>query len=481
MTLGIAKKLSVFFFLFILIFFSTVADLFIRVREMSRISDRIVSVNTEVGALNRNLKDSLIDMEANLKKYRLLQKEAYFEYFETARMAYTKDLNRILQLTGTGVTTSAGGEPGSPWLKIREDYNDLSGYRTGETLIDPDGTWASDDRLTLWMAALNDAGRVNREAVDAALIRMNALSRQVLRNGIIGFGISILVGALGVIFISRSVLSPLRRLKKGLNQVSDDDYTHVLPVTSGDEFGQLATAFNRMNRQLQADEGLRSDFIATLSHEIRTPLSSIRESVNMIAEEVLGAVNEKQKKFLKIAGDETHRITYLLNHLLDTSVLAAGAEKAPPVPLNAEQLVRETVEALQATAAAKQIELRQHSAQGLPKAMGEAKEIRQVLINLIGNALKFSPENSRVDIRITAEKDRVKFSISDQGPGIPEEKQAMIFKKYYRDDTVRKHMDGVGLGLSIARQIVRAHGGTIDLQNNTDGGCTFFFTLPVEK
>ncbi|HCY86680.1 MAG TPA: sensor histidine kinase [Desulfobacteraceae bacterium] len=448
---------------------------------MSRTSDRIVSVNTEIGALSKNLKDSLIDMDANFKKFRLLKKETYFDYFETARTAYNKDLNRIIHLSRSGGSSANAEGEAAAWLKIRDDYKDLAGFKAGEPTAIPDGAWASDERLALWMDALKEAGRTNREAVEAALIRMNAQSRQVMRNGIIGFGISILVGALGVIFISRSVLSPLHRLKKGLNQVSNDNYAHVLPVTSGDEFGELAAAFNRMNRQLKADEGLRSDFIATLSHEIRTPLSSIRESVNMIGEEVLGPVNDRQKKFLKIAGDETLRITYLLNHLLDTSVLAAGAEKADPVPLDPEQLVKDTVQGLAAPAAAKQIEIHRHPARGLPRVMGEAKEIRQVLVNLIGNALKFSPENSRVDIRMSDEKDRVRFSISDRGPGIPEEKQALIFKKYYRDESVRKHLDGVGLGLSIARQIVRAHGGEINLKNNKDGGCTFFFTLPVEK
>ena len=473
MTLGIAKKLSAFFFLFILIFYGTVADLLIKVRDMSRTSDRIVSVNTEVGTLSGNLRDSLIDMDANLKKFRLLKKDVYFDYYETARLSYTTDLSRIIRLSGSSAA------PPSAWEQIQKDFRELTAFREKKDLAISDGSWEDRGRLEQWIKALDQAGRANRVEAEAALIRINNRSRQVIRNAVIGFGISILVGALGVMFITRSVLAPLRRLKQGLHHVSRDNYTHVLPVTSRDEFGELAAAFNEMSRQLKADDELRSDFIATLSHEIRTPLSSIRESINMIFEEVLGPVNEKQKKFLKIAGDETFRMTYLLNHLLDTSVLAAGADKPAPVPLEPAALVRDTVQGLQAPAAAKKIEIRQHPAKGLGRVLGDEKEIRQVLINLIGNALKFSPENSCVEICLARENGGVKFSISDQGPGIPAEKQSLIFKKYYRDESVRKHMDGVGLGLNIARQIVRAHGGKINLKNNPNRGCTFFFTLPV--
>lgn len=478
MTLGIAKKLSAFFFIFILIFYGTVADMFIKVRDMSRISDRIVGVNTEIGSLSRNLRDSLLDMDASLKKFRLLKKETYFNNFEAARLIYNRDLARVIRLSGKGSDV--------PWLKIRNGYQDMAGFLPEKNLAGPDSPWDDPARVSQWMDALAGAGRANQEAAEKALIRINDQSRRVIRNAVVGFGISILVGALGVVFISRSVLAPLGRLKAGMKQVSSENYTHVIPVTSRDEFGELAAAFNEMNRQLKADDGLRSDFIAALSHEIRTPLSSIRESVNMISEEVLGPLNDRQRKFLKIAGDETLRITCLLNHLLDTSVLAAGVETRgtealKPVALDPDRLVRNAVQGVEASAAARKIEIRYHPEKGLPRVLGEKKEIGQVLINLIGNALKFSPENSRVNIGLRPEKNRLKFSISDMGPGIPEEKQALIFKKYYRDEAVRKHMDGVGLGLSIVKRIVRAHGGTVSVTNNKNGGCTFFFTLPVEK
>ncbi len=478
MKLGIAKKLFIFFFFFILIFYGTVFDLFIKVQEMSRSSARIVSINNQIAALSENLQDNLLDMDANIKKFRLLKKDIYFEYFETARKAYTGDLNRIINRD-----TAHSGLSAAPWLDIHQAYTDQTDFRSKDVIKKMAGQWIEEPLMTQWMDAIAKARKHNDSQIEQALIRINDQSRQVMQNAVIGFGISIFMGIFGILFITKSMLSPLKKLKSGLKHVSDDNYTHEISIDAKDEFGELAATFNDMNRQLKADEEIRDDFIATLSHEIRTPLSSIRESVNMITEELLGPVNEKQKKFLNIAGDETTRITSLLNHLLDTSMLPTGEEKPAPVPLDPNLLAGKAVQRLSATAKSCDITMACRTLKDAPMIMGDQKEIMQVLMNLLGNAIKFSDEKGRVNIRLSKGPGNgfLTFNISDKGPGIPPEKQSLIFKKYYRAKEVRKHMDGVGLGLSIAKRIILAHGGNIIVKNNDDKGCTFSFTLPVKK
>ncbi|MEH0019628.1 MAG: HAMP domain-containing sensor histidine kinase [Desulfobacter sp.] len=475
MTLGIAKKLFIFFFFFILIFYGTVFDLFINVRDMSKTSARIVSINNQVAALSKNLRDSLIDMDANIKKFRLLKKDVYYDYFETARQAYHRDLNRILRLD------SAGRPPSQYWDRLYLTYTPHTRFREKQDIMALPGPWIAPALMTQWIEAISAARKDNDSQIENALIRINDQSRKIVQNSVIGFGISILAGIFGVLFISRSMLTPLNKLKSGLKHVSDDNYTHKIAISSKDEFGELAAAFNDMNRQLKADEEIRSDFIATLSHEIRTPLSSIRESVNMIAEEVLGPVNEKQKKFLTIAGNEIARITGLLNHLLDTSMLGPGTEKPLALPLDPNQLARDAAQSITAAAKSRDIDVRFRDLADAPMVAGDQKEIMQVFMNILDNALKFSPEDSQVEILLSKGPGNgfITFSISDTGPGIPEDKQDLIFKKYYRAGEVRKHMSGVGLGLSISRRIIHAHGGKIFVKNNTDRGCTFSFTLPV--
>ncbi|MGD9824213.1 ATP-binding protein [Desulfobacter sp.] len=476
MTPGISKKLFILLFFFILIFYGTVYGLFIKVREMSDASARIVGISNRIAVLSQDLKNSLLDMDANIKKLKLLKKAVYFDYFETARGNYQKILVKIIVLD-TGRVTPAGY-----WRDIDQTFE---GYiQSGVSMkqaMNKDYTWIDANVMNQWMAAIAAARKDNEDRIEQALIRINRLSRQVVKNCMIGFGISILVGIMGVLFISRSIIVPLNKLKSGLRRVSDDNYTYEMDIASKDEFGELAAAFNDMNRQLKADDEIRSDFIATLSHEIRSPLSSIRESVNMLTEEILGPVNDKQKKFLTISANEIARITSLLNHLLDASVLVSGTEKKQVAPFDPNQLVQSAILSITPGAKARGICTEFEPLGQAPMAKGDETEIMQVIINILDNALKFSPDNSRVDVRLTRGpgKHFLTCAVSDEGPGIPEDKKNLIFKKYYRAREVRKHMDGVGLGLNIARRIVQANGGEIFVENKQDKGCTFFFTLPV--
>lgn len=476
MTPGISKKLFIFLFFFIFIFYGTVYGLFMKVREMSDTSARIVSISNRIAVLSNDLKNNLLDMDANIKKLKLLEKDVYFDYFGTARRNYQKVLVEIIGLDARRET------PAGYWRNIDRAFGGyIKSDVSMEQIMSEDYTWIDADVMDQWMDTIAAVRKDNEDKIEQALILINRLSRQVIRNCIIGFGISILVGVMGVGFISRSIIVPLNKLKSGLKRVSDDNYTYEMDITSNDEFGELAAAFNDMNRQLKADDEIRSDFIATLSHEIRSPLSSIRESVNLLTEEVLGPVNEKQKKFLTISGNEIARITGLLNHLLDASFLVSGIKKRQVAPFDPNQLVQSAILSITPGAKTRGIRTEFKALGQAPMVRGDEKEIMQVIINILDNALKFSPDNSRVDIRLTRGpgKHFLTCGISDEGPGIPDDKKNLIFKKYYRAREVRKHMDGVGLGLNIARRIIQANGGKIFVENKPDKGCTFSFTLPV--
>lgn len=172
------------------------------------------------------------------------------------------------------------------------------------------------------------SGQTTKSARDkTGLARLNERSRISARNGLYGFCISILVGFVGIWFIAKSVFTPLKTLARALKRISMDKLHQPISLKGGEEFNELAASYNDMSRQLNEEENIRNEFIATLSHEIRTPLSSIGESVNMIVEEVFGPINDKQRKFLKIANVEIRRINKLLNYLLNVSVLESDVRK----------------------------------------------------------------------------------------------------------------------------------------------------------
>jgi signal transduction histidine kinase len=289
------------------------------------------------------------------------------------------------------------------------------------------------------------------------------------------------MGLFGIMFLTRTISQPLHELLKGIRFITAGAQGRSVRVYSEDEFGELARAFNEMSSRLNAEERMRSDFISMLSHEVRTPLTSIRESVNLIAEEVMGPINDRQKRFLEIASQEIERITQLLKHLMQVSRLEAGLLQIERRPIEIAEFIAGSLVRLMPAAEAKNIVMRSELSSQVESIFGDRDHLQQVLLNLLGNAIKFSPPGSEVVVRVSPDRDRdmIGFSVSDQGPGIPEQEQELVFHKYYRAPGVRDQVDGVGLGLSISKHIVEAHGGTVWVRSRVGEGSVFGFSLPA--
>jgi signal transduction histidine kinase len=473
---GIKQKLSLIFFLFFLIFSGTVAVLLHNVQSMVQTTEHIVATNNKIDKLTEILLKSLFDMESNHKKLIILEKDRYSEYFAEAKDDFETALTNVVSLS-----TMDGS--GKIWHDLEFSY-----YRHREGLwsegdIPEIGLkWISDQVVSIWQNNITLAKNKNQSEIEAALHDLNSKSLISTRNGLYGFCLSIGVGLFAIWYLSRSIFSPLKKLTTGLRRISQSKSHKPITLRGGDEFNELATAYNEMSHQLTEEENIRNEFIATLSHEIRTPLSSIRESVNMIVEEVFGPVNSNQSKFLKIASVEIQRINKLLNHLLNVSVLESGIRKKTASKVKPEKLVHHSTEMFSSFAEKKSIVLKVNPHPNSPYIYGVREELQQVFINIVGNAIKFSPEGETVFISWEMKSDSyILFHITDSGAGINEKELSLIFTRYYRAKEVRGHLDGVGLGLAISKKIVTSYGGKISVKNNKAGGCTFSFSLPSCK
>jgi signal transduction histidine kinase len=473
---GIKQKLSLIFFLFFLIFSGTVAVLLHNVQSMVQTTEHIVTTNNKIDKLAEVLLNSLFDMEANHKKLIILKKERYSEYFSQAKDDFEAALTDVVALSN-----SEGS--GKIWHDLEFSY-----YRHREGLWSTGDVpeiglqWISDKVVSIWQKNITLAKNKNQIEIEAALHELNSKSLVSSRNGLYGFCLSILVGLFGILYLSRSIFSPLKKLTTGLRRISQSKLHKPITLRGGQEFNELATAYNEMSQQLTEEENIRNEFIATLSHEIRTPLSSIRESVNMIIEEVFGPVNTNQSKFLKIASVEIQRINKLLNHLLNVSVLESGIRKKAASKVRPEKLVDHSTAMFASFAEKKSVNLKINPPEKAPFLYGVREELQQVFINIVGNAIKFSPEGKTVFISWEMKSDSfILFHVTDRGSGINEEELSLVFTRYYRAKEVRGHLDGVGLGLAISKKIVTSYGGKINVKNNKAGGCTFSFSLPSCK
>jgi signal transduction histidine kinase len=479
---GITSKLLIWFCALVLIFYGTIFVLYINLQRAVILSESIVNKNYAIATMSKKMIENLISMEENEKKYGLLHKNDYLTFFAAAQKAFEDNLVGILELEAGHALIPA------QWHEIYESYRQFPNAAETEAYVKNANKrrtlrgklWIPESVINQWIAKIRQAQSENTKEVEASTRELSRRSQMAARNGLFGLVVSSVIGLIGVAFLAYSMIRPLRELIKGIRSITKDRDSKPIKIRSKDEFGELAGAFNEMTERLRREERMRSDFISMLSHEIRTPLTSIRESVNMIVEEVMGPITERQHKFLNIASSEIGRICDLLNHLMQASRLEPGKLKVVATAVDCYTLVNGSVDTLKNLARTKGIRISVQCDVHLPNVLGDSQQLRQVILNLLGNAIKFSPQGSRVNVRAEADSDPrlICFTVQDHGPGIGDDELALLFNKYYRAQNVRAHMDGVGLGLSIAKNIIEAHKGSIWVDSHLGRGSTFGFTLP---
>jgi len=253
----------------------------------------------------------------------------------------------------------------------------------------------------------------------------------------------------------------------------------VVPIHNAEkEFRGSILVLEDVTLLLQHDE-IKKDLFSTISHQLKTPLTSIRMALHLLLEENIGSLNEKQADLLVSAREESDRLNGIIDDLLEIRRLEAGSTRLNLEAVPARELVAEAVAPFQRSAQAKGVRIETDVPAGLPRVRADRSRIPYVFANLLSNAVTYSPVGGVV--RLSAKKDsgRIRFSVRDEGAGIPQEFQARIFEKFFRVPGQAAET-GVGLGLSIAREIVTAHGGTISFQSST-AGTDFNFTLFPEE
>ncbi len=319
--------------------------------------------------------------------------------------------------------------------------------------------------------------------------------------------VSITVAVLSVtmvvsLIIVRSISKPLAHLTEGTRAIIEGKYFYRLDTSRKDEFALLAKDFNTMIRRLSELDELKRDFISHVSHELKSPLASMRETVQLMVDGIPGPLTEKQKRLLELNLQSGDRLTSMIRNLLDLTKIEAGTMEYELVWQDLVSLVHTTIAELEVRAEEKQVCIET----ALPDTPLEIKcdrdRIVQVIVNLLGNAVKFSPEGGVVQVRleaVSAVPDTmpqvwhslvtvppskgyfVLLSITDSGPGILETDKIKIFEKFHQVKKGKKIPgQGVGLGLAICRTIVSAHQGAVWVEDAPGGGSCFRLLLSSE-
>ena len=293
---------------------------------------------------------------------------------------------------------------------------------------------------------------------------------------IIGSGrIVAIIALLLSIWITKKITQPLKLLIIGTKKIASGENWEPINITTKDEWQELGKAFNDMSLQLQENEGVRQALVADVAHELRTPLTILQGELESIQE---GVIEPNEEVILKLT-DEVYRLKRLVNNLQQLTLAEAGK-----LPLNKQladikNLIHQVCGNLQWLADEKEITLQYDK---IPEEYWleiDSDRITQVIVNLVGNALRHTTNSGLVEISGEEKDQSFVLTVSDNGPGIPKEALPFIFNRFYKQDPSRSRSEGgTGLGLSIAKGFVEAHGGSIAVESEINKGTTFTVILP---
>ncbi len=480
--LTIFSRLAIGYFVIFLLAITISAYNIVQFHQIKKETDSILLIANRFIDLEENLTKVFQTMVQHEQLYISTGDEGLYEKFLLSKESFVSFINGMLKLATTN-------EERSLFIKIKGDlkgYEDLfieeiKYIRGGEEYSVERYDNGKEGHIAGIMEALHIISSISQQHYfnkikDLDTVEINAIKIAVgITSGALIFLVFI------SIYITLSISRPLSAIEKKTEEISRGEFGHELKLSSPPEVAELADAFNLMTAKLKKLDDMKADFFASMSHELRTPLTSIKEGANLLQERLDERdLQDKDKKLLSIILEESDRLILLVNRLMDSSKIDAGMMQYDFSPVDLAVMIDLVLREIGPIAETTHVNIVKKVDKELPEVRADNERILQVLRNLISNALKFTSKNGSIIISAGASEDGIKVSVSDSGPGIPEENLKSIFDKYQQGiNTGSGMIKGAGLGLSIAKHIINAHGGRIWAESKPGDGSTFYFVLPV--
>jgi two-component system, NtrC family, sensor histidine kinase GlrK len=480
-------KVSLFTRLFLAYFFLLILAAgmsvyaIVQLGRVTNVTRSIIMVDTPLMGLHKDLTDALLSETRYEKKYLIVQDQALYDGFEKSRGEFEHYLGEAQHMTIPRELKEALNKV----AELHQTYYSLFREETEslkQGLPAKRKKWYARERERAINAAIDELMKIRLLSQQAIFDKVKKLDEAGTSARTIAMTVSAAMLVLGIIlaiWITRSITRPLTVMQKKTKDIAAGVFEADLELPSPPEIGELAQALNTMCLTLKEVDKIKSDFFALMSHELRTPLTAIREGTNLFLEGKGGDVTDRQKRLLTIISEESDRLIGLVNSVLDLSKLESGILNFNFVKADLLPIIAQVVHEVGPLAEAKHITIRRDS-RTLPLLIMDTERMLQVLRNLLGNALKFTPRGGTVGISVRSEENTVIISVADTGPGIPNEHAAVIFDKFRQVPGSAK-VPGTGLGLAIVKHIIEAHGGTIWVHSESGHGSTFSFQLPVSS
>ncbi len=427
----------------------------------------------------QHLMGTLLSQVAFERKYLLSGDLDFLVQFNESEKSFLEELEELRKVMDRPETWRYYEDVKKAYTQYIFSFNLATAFRDGGEEVheseEPWNKWVTEVNRSLEALVRESIACREGEMSHTSRIGSRALSVAALTAGCAAV-IALLISFLN----SRSINKPILRLQERTRAISSGQIEVITDIPSLPEIKRLAEDFNLMCVRLRELDDMKQDFISHVSHELRTPLAAIQSASGMLLQGVAATSKEKEQELLRIIQEESRRLIHKVNRILDLSRMEAGMMEYLFLDDDLFPLVQQAVLKLAPIAFRRGIELELKPPPDLPPVHMDEERIAQVLENLLGNALKFTTEGGKVTVEISPEGERneVKVSVTDTGPGISPERIPLIFDKFRQGGVGRTSTEGTGLGLAIAKCVIADHGGKIWAESQLERGSTFSFTLP---
>ena len=462
------------------------------VSALNDATEREVRAN-EVRAATFELEKLVLELESGLRGFAITGERPFLRPWESARESLPESLMEFERIAGgtPAQESRAGGivtateqyvyEWSEPLLALARERPEVA----ATTLATQEGTAQTNDirrRIDVFLAAEN-------ALADASARSANRQYERAIALAVAGLVASVLLITLFGIYLARSIARPVRAVAAGAEQLAEGELSTRLAEGGPGEVGALTTSFNRMaeqlergrdelqeqNAKLQESERLKSELVSIVSHELRTPLASVLGFTSLLLTRDIEP--EDQRRYLEIIDSQGRRLSSLLNDFLDVERLEDGQLELARELIDIRTVVGEQARLFAGQSSKHKLDV------VLPQkplpVRGDPNRLAQVVANLLSNAIKYSPEGGTVEVVGERYDNVARVSVRDEGLGIPDELHQRVFAKFFRGNAGSSGITGSGLGLTIARSVVEAHGGQLNFESASGKGSTFWLELPI--
>lgn len=456
-----------------------------QLRQLTTLNSELVSRHYPAIETSRRLIGSLTSQLRSEKKYFILRDDTLLRDFDREADHFDRRLAALRAQEDTEEGRRLLEQIGRQQRDYRAAVHDRA--RTGPARGSAAGTDYEQRRDALIGRIMDlletyiSLGDVRVGAVMAESRDRTAEAETVLQELLLAsILLTLLLAAVG----SYSILHPLRRVQEHIRLIGQGQFAASLQTSVPRELRELVETVNWMGHKLKELDDLKAEFFSQISHELRAPLASLREGTQLMLDQVAGPLTAQQREALLIMKDSSQRLIQQISTLLDLSKMEAGMLEYHIQPGDLKRLADGSVNKVRWLAESKRIPVLIHAPESRVWVPMDAARIEQVFDNLLSNALKFSPEEATVHVRIEpdAQAGGIRVAVADQGPGIAPEDLPHIFNRFYQGRRQgAQTMAGSGVGLALAKKIVDAHQGRIWAESREGAGTTMYFVLPIRE